>query len=157
MEFDVVIVGGGPAGLSAACQLMLMSAKSGHEISVCLVEKGSEIGAHILSGAVFEPTALNELFPNWRAMGAPLNNPVTDDEVYFLPNDTNKLRIPSFMVPSATHNEGNHAISLGNLCRWLGTQAESLGVNLFPGFAASEVLYDERGAVGPQRGQLTGE
>ncbi len=147
MEFDVVIVGGGPAGLAAACQLMQMSAKAGHEISVCLVEKGSEIGAHILSGAVFEPTALNELFPNWRAMGAPLNNPVTDDEVYFLPNDTNKLRIPSFMVPSATHNEGNHAISLGNLCRWLGTQAENLGVNLFPGFAASEVLYDERGAV----------
>ena len=147
MEFDVVIVGGGPAGLSAACKLMQMSAKSGHEISVCLVEKGSEIGAHILSGAVFEPTALNELFPNWAAMGAPLNNPVTDDEVYFLPNDTNKLRIPSFLVPSATHNEGNHAISLGNLCRWLGTQAESLGVNLFPGFAACEVLYDDRGAV----------
>ena len=147
MEFDVVIVGGGPSGLAAACRLMQLSQRQGHEISVCLVEKGSEIGAHILSGAVFEPTALNELFPDWRALGAPLDNPVTDDEVYFLPNDRNKLRIPSFLVPSATHNAGNHAISLGNLCRWLGTQAENLGVNLFPGFAASEVLYDERGAV----------
>ena len=147
MEFDVVIVGGGPAGLAAACKLMQLAQASGHEVSVCLVEKGSEIGAHILSGAVFQPTALNELFPDWQARGAPLNNPVTDDEVYYLPNGTNKLRVPGFLVPPATHNRGNHAISLGNLCRWLGGQAEELGVNLFPGFAAVEILYDERGAV----------
>jgi electron-transferring-flavoprotein dehydrogenase len=154
MEFDVVIVGGGPSGLAAACRLMQLAEASGSEISVCLVEKGSEIGAHILSGAVVEPRALNELFPNWAELGAPLNNPVTDDEIYYLPNDTNKVLIPSFLVPSATHNEGNHAISLGNLCRWLGEQAENMGVNVFPGFAASEILYDEDGAV---NGVATGD
>ena len=154
MEFDVVIVGGGPSGLAAACRLMQLAEASGTEITVCLVEKGSEIGAHILSGAVVEPRALNELFPNWAELGAPLNNPVTDDEIYYLPNDTNKVLIPSFLVPSATHNEGNHAISLGNLCRWLGEQAENMGVNVFPGFAASEILYDEDGAV---NGVATGD
>ena len=147
MEFDVVIVGGGPSGLAAACRLMQIAEKSGSELAVCLVEKGSEVGAHILSGAVVEPRALDELFPNWAELGAPLNNPVTADEIYWLPNDANKVLIPSFMVPKATHNEGNHAISLGNLCRWLGEQAEAMGVNVFPGFAASEILYDEAGNV----------
>jgi electron-transferring-flavoprotein dehydrogenase len=147
MEFDVVIVGGGPAGLAAACRLMQLGEKSGREVSVCLVEKGSEIGAHILSGAVVEPTALEELFPDWAERGAPLTNPVTDDEVYYLVNDTNRIKLPNFMVPSVTHNHGNYAMSLGNLCRWLGEQAEAMGVNVFPGFAASEVLYDDNGAV----------
>ncbi len=147
MEFDVVIVGGGPAGLSAACRLMQLAEAAGTEISVCLVEKGSEIGAHILSGAVVEPRALNELFPNWQEMGAPLTNPVTVDEVFYLPNGTNHIRTPNMLVPKATHNHGNYATSLGNLCRWLGEQAENMGVNVFPGFAASEVLYDENGAV----------
>ena len=147
MEFDVVIVGGGPAGLAAACRLMQLGEASGQEISVCLVEKGSEIGAHILSGAVFEPRALNELFPNWAEMGAPLDNPVTIDEVFYLPNGTNHIRTPSAFIPKATHNHGNYAISLGNLCRWLGEQAENMGVNVFPGFAASEVLYNEDGSI----------
>ena len=147
MEFDVLIVGGGPGGLAAACRLMQLAQKKGEELSVCLVEKGSEIGAHILSGAVFEPRALNELFPNWQEMGAPLNNPVTDDEMYLLVNDTNRIKIPAWCVPGDTHNHGNYALSLGNLCRWLGEQAEALGVNIFPGFAASEVLYTDDGTV----------
>lgn len=147
MEFDVVIVGGGPAGLSAACRMMQLAEANGREVSVCLVEKGSEIGAHILSGAVFEPTALNELFPNWAEMGAPLDNPVTEDTAYVMVNDTNRIKVPGIFIPSDTHNDGNYAISLGNLCRWLGEQAENLGVNVFPGFAASEVLYNDDGSV----------
>ncbi|MCC5887518.1 MAG: electron transfer flavoprotein-ubiquinone oxidoreductase [Gammaproteobacteria bacterium] len=154
MEFDVVIVGGGPSGLASACRLMQLAEAAGEELSVCLVEKGSEIGAHILSGAVVEPRALNELFPDWAERGAPLNNPVTDDEVYWLPTAENKVRIPGFLVPSDTHNDGNHAVSLGNLCRWLGEQAEAMGVNLFPGFAAAEILYDDNGAV---NGVATGD
>ncbi len=147
MEFDVVIVGGGPAGLSAACRLMQLGEAAGTEVSVCLVEKGSEIGAHILSGAIFEPTALNELFPDWAERGAPLDNPVNEDLIYYMVNDTNRIKIPSMFVPKDAHNEGNHAISLGNLCRWMGEQAENMGVNVFPGFAASEVLYNDDGSV----------
>ena len=147
MEFDVVIVGGGPSGLATACRLMQLGEAAGQEVSVCLVEKGSEIGAHILSGAVFEPRALNELFPDWAERGAPLTNPVTDDEVYYLVNEDNRLKMPSLAVPGVTHNHGNYALSLGNLCRWLGEQAEAMGVNVFPGFAAAEILYGEDGAV----------
>ena len=154
MEFDVVVVGGGPAGLAAACRIMQLAEAAGSEISVCLVEKGSEIGAHILSGAVFEPRALYELFPDWRERGAPLNNPVTKDELYFLVNQVNRIRISPWMVPADTHNDGNYALSLGNLCRWLGEQAEAMGVNVFPGFAASEVLYNDDGSV---RGIATGD
>ena len=147
MDFDVVIVGGGPAGLSAACRLMQLGADNGQELSVCLIEKAAEIGGHILSGASFEPTALNELFPEWKEMGAPLDNPVTEDLAYVLPSEKSAIKIPGIFVPKASHNDGNYALSLGNFCRWLGEQAEALGVMLFPGFAASEILYNEDNAV----------
>ena len=147
MEFDVVIVGAGPAGLASACRLMQLAQQAEREVSVCLVEKGSEIGAHILSGAVVEPRALNELFPDWAQRGAPLTNPVTADEVYYLVNDTNRIKVPNIFVPKPTHNAGNYAVSLGNVCRWLGEQAEAMGVNIFPGFAAAEILFDDNGAV----------
>lgn len=154
MEFDLVIVGGGPAGLAAAIKFSQMAVDAGEEYTVCLVEKGSEIGAHILSGAVVEPRALDELFPTWEEMGAPLNNPVTDDDVYYLIDDKQGMRLPGWLVPKALHNPGNHAISLANLCRWLGQQAEELGVNIFPGFAASEVLHNEDGSI---KGIATGD
>jgi len=154
MEFDIVVVGGGPAGLATAIRFAQLAAEAGEEYSVCLVEKGSEIGAHILSGAVVEPTALNELFPDWKAMGAPLNNAVTDDDVYYLIDDHQGMKLPSWLVPKPLHNHGNYATSLANLCRWLGAQAEELGVNIFPGFAASEVLYTEDGAI---KGIATGD
>lgn len=154
MEFDVVIVGAGPAGLSAACRLKQKAADAGKEISVCVVEKGSEVGAHILSGAVFEPRALNELFPDWKALGAPLNTPVTRDDIFVLKNADSAQKIPDFFVPKTMHNEGNYIISLGNLCRWLAQQAENLGVEIYPGFAAQEALIDENGVV---RGIITGD
>jgi electron-transferring-flavoprotein dehydrogenase len=154
MEFDVVIVGAGPAGLSAACRLKQKAAQAGKEISVCVVEKGSEVGAHILSGAVFEPRALNELFPDWKELGAPLNTPVTRDDIFVLKNAENAQKIPDLFVPKTMHNEGNYIISLGNLCRWLAQQAENLGVEIYPGFAAQEALIDEQGVV---RGIITGD
>ena len=154
MEFDVVIVGAGPAGLSAACRLKQKAAEAGKEISVCVVEKGSEVGAHILSGAVFEPRALNELFPDWKALGAPLNTPVVRDDIYVLRSADTSTKVPDFFVPKTMHNEGNYIISLGNLCRWLAQQAENLGVEVYPGFAAQEALFDENGVV---RGIITGD
>ncbi|WP_079201686.1 electron transfer flavoprotein-ubiquinone oxidoreductase [Pseudomonas sp. CC6-YY-74] len=154
MEFDVVIVGAGPAGLSAACRLKQKAAEAGKEISVCVVEKGSEVGAHILSGAVFEPRALNELFPDWKELGAPLHTPVKRDDIYLLNNATKASRIPDLFVPKTMHNQGNYIISLGNLCRWLAQQAENLGVEIYPGFAAQEALIDEKGSV---YGILTGD
>ncbi|HXG29776.1 MAG TPA: electron transfer flavoprotein-ubiquinone oxidoreductase [Nevskiales bacterium] len=147
MEYDVLIVGAGPAGLSAACRLKQLAAEAGREIGVCVVEKGSEVGAHSLSGAVFEPRALDELFPDWKAKGAPLNTPVTGDEIYFFLSGKKAFRMPSLFVPKTMHNEGNYIISLGKLVRWLGQQAEALGVEIYPGFAAQEVIIDEKNVV----------
>ncbi|SDS33441.1 electron-transferring-flavoprotein dehydrogenase [Halopseudomonas litoralis] len=154
MEFDVVIVGAGPAGLSAACRIKQQAADANQEISVCVVEKGSEVGAHILSGAVFEPRALEELFPDWKELGAPLNTPVKRDDIYMLTSEQKSTKLPDLLVPKTMHNEGNYIISLGNLCRWLAQQAENLGVEVYPGFAAQEALIDENGVVG---GILTGD
>ncbi len=147
MEFDVVIVGAGPAGLSAACRIRQLGEKSGTDISVCVVEKGSEVGAHILSGAVMQPTAINELFPDWKEKAAPLNVPVTGDEIHFLFGSNKGMKLPGFVAPPGMHNDGNYVISLGNVCRWLAEQAESLGVDIYPGFAADRVLYSDDGSV----------
>jgi electron-transferring-flavoprotein dehydrogenase len=143
MEYDVVIVGAGPSGLSAAIRLKQLAAAAGTELAVCVIEKGSEVGAHILSGAVFEPRALNELIPDWRERGAPLHTPAADDRFLFL-TERSAWRLPT---PPQMHNRGNYIISLGNLCRWLAAQAEELGVEVYPGFAAAEVLYDEEERV----------
>ena len=153
MEFDVVIVGAGPAGLSTACKLAQLAQTNEQEITICVVEKGSEVGAHILSGAVLDPRSMNELFPNWKELGAPLNVPVSDDKVLFLPNEKSAFSVPTLFSPGLK-NHGNYVISLGNVCRWLAEQAESLGVEVYPGFAAAEVLYHEDGSV---KGIATGD
>jgi electron-transferring-flavoprotein dehydrogenase len=150
MEYDVVVVGAGPSGLAAAIRLKQLAIAAGSDLAVCVIEKGSEVGAHILSGAVFEPRALNELIPDWRERGAPLNTPAIDDRFLYLTKNR-ALRLPT---PPPMHNHGNYIISLGNLCRWLASQAEELGVEIYPGFAAAEVLYDEAGRV---RGVATGD
>ncbi|KXI30782.1 electron transfer flavoprotein-ubiquinone oxidoreductase [Paraglaciecola hydrolytica] len=154
MEFDVVIVGAGPAGLSTACHLMQLAKQAGQELLVCVVEKGSEVGAHILSGAVFETRALDELFPDWQERGAPLNTKVTEDHIYLLKDGQKATKLPNLIVPKTMHNHGNYIVSMGNICRWLAAQAEELGVEIFPGFAASDILYNEDGSVA---GIITGD
>ena len=152
MDYDVVVVGAGPAGLSTAIRLKQLAAEQGQEVSVVVLEKGSEPGAHILSGAIMDPIALTELFPDWKALGAPLNQPVTDDAFMFF-SENGATRTPNWLLPPCFHNEGNYIISLSEFTRWLGQQAEALGVEIFPGFTAAEVLYDEKGAV---KGVATG-
>ena len=153
MQFDVVIVGAGPAGLAAGIRLKQLAVEQGREVSVCIVEKGSEVGAHILSGAVMDPRAMNELFPDWKNLGAPLNTEVSEDRFLFL-SKTGARRVPTWLLPKCFQNHGNYVVSLANVCRWLGQQAEQLGVEIYPGFAAAEVLFHDDGRV---KGIATGD
>ena len=153
MQYDVVIVGAGPAGLATAIRLKQLAAQHQHDVSVCVLEKGSEVGAHILSGAVMDPRSLNELIPDWQRLDAPLNAPVTEDRFLFL-TGSGSYQVPGFMLPACFQNHGMYVVSLGNVCRWLAKQAEGLGVEIFAGFAAADVLYAENGAV---RGVATGD
>lgn len=154
LDFDVVIVGAGPSGLSAAIRLKQLAQTANEELSICVLEKGSEVGAHILSGAVFEPRALNELLPDWEAQGAPLHTPVTYDDILVFPNAHRALKVPTGLAPKTMHNDGNYIISLGLLCRWLGDQAEALGVEIFPGFAAQRALIESGRVVGVVTGDM---
>jgi electron-transferring-flavoprotein dehydrogenase len=154
MEFDVVVVGAGPAGLSAAIKLMQQAKAAGSELTVCVVEKGSEVGAHILSGAVFEPRALNELIPDWQEKAAPLTTAVSHDDIYLLQSADDSRQIPHFAVPKTMHNTGNYIVSMGNVCRWLASQAEALGVEIFPGFSAASLIIEDNVVKGIVTGDM---
>jgi electron-transferring-flavoprotein dehydrogenase len=154
MEFDVVVVGAGPAGLSAAIKLSQLAQQQEQEISICVVEKGSEVGAHILSGAVLETSALDELLPDWQSMGSPLTTEVKEDVFYYYTSGKSAFQIPNLFLPAPVHNDGNYIVSMGNVCRWLAEQAENMGIEVYPGFAAAEVLFNDDGSV---KGVATGD